>query len=146
MKKKTKKIQIIDWLDFGSFPGTILFIVGHDYNSAIKYLKKNFKKSFWESAWPEALEEIKSKFDEKIDGFAGRYVMTHKSKGEQITMILCLKNFNFTDGDYSVLAHEILHLINFELKTLLDRDREHEAEAYTHTHIMMSALNKLRGN
>jgi len=60
--------------------------------------------------------------------------------------IILTEEFDFSDYAYCKLAHEVLHICQFILPDILNRDREYECEAYLHTHIMMQCLNQIRGN
>ena len=62
-----------------------------------------------------------------------------------VSQIIFIKIFDFSDWSMCTLAHECLHITQFMLPEILDRNREYECEAYLHTHIMEQALNKLRG-
>lgn len=59
---------------------------------------------------------------------------------------IIIPRFDFDDDDCFVkLAHEIVHICQFFLPDVLNRNTEIECEAYLHTHIMRQALKKLRG-
>lgn len=141
MKKHTK---ILQWLDTGIFPATILFAHGFEYDELMKELLKIPAKDW---CWHAGLKEDKSLIDNGTC-FALKRELEHVNGGQDtICFYIILKEqFKFSDYDYCKLAHEVLHICQFMLKDFLDRDREFECEAYLHTHIMKQCLQHLRGN
>lgn len=138
MKKPDK---ILQWLDTGIFPATVLFIHRFSYDETIKLLKKKKAKG-WLDAFGHAIQAHPS----EIGCWANSTVMENLKTNETITyFFIRIPNFDFTDYDYCKLAHEILHLTQFMLPDLLDRNKEHEAECYLHTHLMKQCLKALRG-
>lgn len=135
--------RVIHWLDTGIFPATILFSCGFTYDEIIKDLKKKKAKD-----WLNGLDEDKELINCKASwGMAMRRDCENTKTGEKkILFYIILKDrFDFTDGSYCKLAHEVLHICQFFLPDILNRNKEHEAEAYLHTHIMNSCLKALRG-
>lgn len=45
--------------------------------------------------------------------------------------------------DLVKLAHECVHICQFYLPDVLDRNKEHEAEAYLHSHLMTQVIEHL---
>lgn len=136
--KKPKSVDMITTVDFGIFGGKIMFSCGYSFKQLIKELKKQECYD-----WAKGL---KKKKDE--DGVAGHaFVRNVKRKGSKTThYYLCLpKSWTWTDDEYVTLAHEALHLCQYKLSEILNRDVETEAEAYTHTHIMKQILSRLKG-
>lgn len=77
--------------------------------------------------------------------FALRRVLEHPKHGKKIChFILIFDDFKFTDDEMCKLAHEVLHICQFYLPDVLNRDKEIEAEAYLHTHLMSQCLKLLR--
>ena len=136
MKKRT---QILHWINNGCYPGYIMFSCGFTHDELCKLLKT--KKA---DGWLRGINGDKKLFDE-CKGLASQRTITDQKTGKEITlMYLYLKNsFEFTDEDYIVLSHEVLHLCQFFLPDLM-KNREIEAESYYHSHIMRQCLQILR--
>jgi len=146
---KKKKLKLIEFLNMGSFPGLILLSVGHTYDELIKQLQKNYKTGNWEKD-PSGLELwlFGIQGDERLlnNGkfFGLRRELTHPKFGTRYLYYIILQEFDFSDEHMVILAHECLHICQFHLPDILDRNKEHEAEAYLHTHIMRQCLEKMR--
>lgn len=129
--------KVLHWLDFGIFPGYCLFSCGFSQSELISELKK--KKA---DDWLLGLSN-----DKVIPKKCGlRRDIENKKTGESKTMhyIIHQPRFTFSDYDFTVLAHEIVHICQFYLPDVLDRNLEIEAEAYLHTHLMTQCLKALR--
>lgn len=131
--------KVLYWLDTGIFPATVMFSCGFNYDELTKLLKQ--KKA---SDWLQAMQ-----YQEKFirgSGYCAYAVDLINSKGQQKKLfhIYLDKTFRFTDTEYIKLAHEILHICQFLLPDILNRDKETEAEAYLHTHLMEQCLKILR--
>lgn len=135
------KIKTIQWLDMGIFPGTVMFCSGFKYHEIIKHLKKCKA-----SAWICGLQNEATLFS-KTNRMALRRDIENKRTGSEKVMfyIIFQDQFTFSDHDMCVLAHEVLHIVQFFLPDILDRNKEREAEAYLHTHLMEQCLKHLRG-
>jgi len=136
--KKSKRF--IECLNTGIFPVHVSFSVGYTYEEIIAYYKK-----IKAHGYALGLNEDKA----LIDGgtfFALKRTVTIKTSGQESTYFyLILKRpFEFCDWDMIMLAHECLHLCQFILPEILDRNREYESEAYLHSHLMTQALKLLR--
>jgi len=137
---KQKQVKLLHWLNTGIFPANIVFSCGFGYDEIMKLLKQ--KKA---DNWHEGLLHDKS----LIDG-GGWFALSRtveKKEGAYVHLyyIILKYDFEFTDYDYCRLAHEVLHICQFMLPDILNRDREYECEAYLHTHIMQQCLKALRG-
>lgn len=141
MTKKATKI--IKWLDTGIFPASIMLSVGFNYDEISYHLTK---MKAW--PWKTALSLDKPLIDGGNNFALRRIIENKKTKEiERRLFYLILKTpFNFSDYDYCKLAHECVHLCQFILPDMLDREREYECEAYLHTHIMKQCLDAIRGN
>jgi hypothetical protein len=140
MPKKNKKYLGMAWLDHGCFPDCTMFAFGMGYDEIITMLKR--KK---DEAYIEGLKDSK----ELIDGghfFALARTLKNKEGEVRNLYYLIIKEFQFDDLHYCILVHECLHITNFFLQRVLNRDTEFEAEAYFHTHLMEQCLKFLRGN
>lgn len=128
------------WLDCGIFPVVVMFSCGFSYDEVVKLLKK--KKA---EHWLIGLGEDKDLVD-KSNYLAMRRDIEYKKTGEKKTMfyIFIGQLFKFTDYEMAKLAHEVLHICQYSLPDILDRNKEHEAEAYLHTHLMRQCLKILR--
>lgn len=126
----------INWLNFGTFRGSCLFVCGFTYDETVKILK--MKKSY---EWLAAFESTKKVWDNDNWGFASKREM----ESGVLHFFLVLKNrFDFKDDSHIKLAHEILHLASFHLKDFLDPIVENECFAYTHSHLMEQCYKILR--
>lgn len=135
-----KEYQYLHWLDFGIFPATVLFAIGFQYDDMIATLKK--KKA---NLWADAISDDKELIDSD-KYFALKRQSKDIKTGKIVTYfyIIMKGSFKFTDYEMCVLAHECLHICQFFLRDVLDRDKEIEAEAYLHTHLMSSILKIMR--
>lgn len=148
---KNKKLKVIDFLNFGIFPGIVLFSCGNSYEELISTIDKEYKAKRWKqeqgyNLWSLGLKNEKS-FIESGCYFALKRELENEKEGLEKTLyyIIITEQFEFTDYQMCKLAHEILHICQFHLPPILNRDREYEAEAYTHTHLMSQCLKILRG-
>lgn len=127
-------------LDAGIFPFKILLTSGFTYDEIIKELKKQKCDQ-----WALGLRDDKE-FIQSGKNFGMKRTITHPKHGESTFFYIIFTDiFNFSDYSMCKLAHEVLHICQFMLPMMLDRNREYECEAYLHTHIMEQALQKLRG-
>lgn len=130
---------VIEILNFGSFPGKILFTSGYGYDEICKELKKQKCHE-----WLQAFESTKWLWENKNWGFASSRTLS--IKGEDFYYnFLCLKNrFDFSDTHHAKLSHEVIHICSFHLHDVFDVIKENEAFAYTHTHILNQCYKVLR--
>lgn len=135
-----KKFEGMSWLNMGCFPHDVLFAFNMDYKEITQMLKEK-----------ESLDYLAGlKKDKQLIKDGKYFALSRPVKsdtGEIFELYyIIIKEFNFTDDDYCILAHEVLHITNFYLQKVLDRNKEFEAEAYFHSHLMRQCLNVLRGN
>lgn len=73
-------------------------------------------------------------------------IYNNANEGRRLNYIFLYDGFNFTkDYDYCALAHEIIHLLQFNLPRFgIDMHKETESSAYIHTHVMSECLEALR--
>lgn len=127
-------------LNAGIFPYKILLCSGLSYDEIVKELKKQKCHE-----WALGISQDKD-FIDSGKNFALKRTITHPKHGESVHYYIIFTNsFVFNDWWMCKLAHEILHICQFMLPSILDRNNETECEAYLHTHLMEQALKKLRG-
>ena len=145
-KKKTpekKPNAGLKFLDTGIFPGTVLFCYNYTYDKLIERLHK-VEKQYGSTGWSVGIEYDKDLM-EKTQKLAMKREVNHPDFGERtLFYIWWTDEFKFEDYDYYALAHECLHICQFYLPDLLERNREFEAEAYLHTHLMKQCLQAIR--
>ncbi len=129
--------KLITYLNFGSFPGLIQFSSGFTYNEIMKIQKTDPESKEW---------RIALRPDKELIDSGDYWALKRRSRNIDYFFLIMVPPFSFSDKDYCILAHEVLHLCQFRLTGTLDRNTEVEAEAYTHTHIMEQCLKALRGN
>lgn len=134
MGKKVKN-QSLGYLNTGIFPAIVMFSVGFSHKEIVKVLKDTDAKD-WRKGIRGDLDLI-----EEAEWLA----MKRLWKGKRLFYIILKDCFNFKDISYCKLAHEVLHICQFVLPEMLERDREIEAEAYLHTHLMAQCLEQIRG-
>lgn len=141
MKTNKKVVKLLYWLDAGIFPSTILFSMGFSFDEVQTEFKK--KKA---TSWALSLSEDRERWDNS-NYRAFKRVLENKKTGKEIDhFIIKIKEpFGFTDFEYCKLAHEVLHICQYMLPDILDRNEEHEAEAYFHTYLMNEILKRIRG-
>lgn len=136
--KISYKIQY--FLNTGIFPATICFNCGFTYDEIISVLKK--KKA---NEWILPIENDKSLIDSgKNFALARTMVNTKTGKEVKFFYIILIDRFKLTDYEMCILAHEILHICQFMLPAILNRNKETECEAYLHTYLMEDILKILR--
>lgn len=139
MKKKPKKISVIDWVNTGIFSPVICFSCGYSIQELKNYLKK-----VKAHGWLDAVNA--TTLDDGTWYGLKRTIEVIKTKEVKNYLFIIIPRFDFNDDDcYVKLAHEALHICQFYLPDVMDRNREFECEAYLHTHIMRQCLSKLRG-
>lgn len=137
-KKERTIVKIIRTLNAGIFPPKIIFSVGFGYDELIKKLSK------YNDGWETALKEDKELIDSQKYLALKRTVTIKNKKPVEYYYIIIREQFLFTDSSMCMLAHEVLHICQFFLPSVLEMDREIECVAYTHTHIMQQCLMELR--
>jgi hydroxymethylpyrimidine pyrophosphatase-like HAD family hydrolase len=134
----TKKRSIIHYIDFGIFPGGVLFTNGFDVDGLKKELKRQ-KTDEWLNAFL-----IEEEFFSKANYAYAKVIQEKKGKEANFFFLFTKEQFRFTDEEYIKLAHECLHICQCFLIDILDRNKESEAEAYLHSHLMNECLSVLR--
>lgn len=139
---KKKVVKGMYWFDTGIFPATVMFVFGFTYDEILAELKK--KKA---DTWAMAISEDR-KLMETSNYLAMKRCLTNTKTNKSVDhfIIKITEPFNYTDYDYCRLSHEVLHICQYLLPDILDRNKEHEAEAYLHTYLMRKCLTALRGD
>lgn len=147
---KKKKIQKIEFINFGIFPGHCLFAHQFSYEELIMTIDAEYNSKRWKDDEPFWKLGIGAESDKRLIDY-GDYMalsreLVNASKGinKKLFYLIIKSDFKFTDYEYCKLAHEVVHLCQFYLPDVLDRNKEPEAEAYLHTHIMDQVLKILR--
>lgn len=140
-KKKQKGIKVIECLDCGIFPVTVMFSCGFNYGEIMDVLKERKAHD-----WYLGLTDKEEWVNKHPFSALHRTIEHGKSKQvKELYYIILTEPFLFRDGSYVILAHEVLHICQFVLPRILKRDEELEAEAYLHSHLMKQCLTALRG-
>lgn len=142
MSKRDKGASVLQFLNFGIFPGGVSLCCGFTYAEILAHFRKHKATDF-----AAAIENDEAKFAECDCQAMYRSVgrnLRGKNEVRHLFFIYFKNRFTFTDEEMCKLAHEILHICQFYLPDVLDRLREREAEAYLHSHIMRQALEALR--
>lgn len=145
---KVKK-KMVRFLDMGTFPGTVLFSAGFTTEEFYAHIEKNYKTGRWakqdgSEIWLDGIRGEKAKFATNNYWAAYRRLEHPKHGKKNCFYILIFDEFKFTDEEMIKLAHECLHICQFYLPDVLNRDQEIEAEAYLHSHLMRQCLKELR--
>ena len=126
----------INWLNFGIFYGNCLFICGFSYDEVML----NFKKKKTPDGWVKAFKDTKEIWDNDNWGYASKRTID----GVLYFILVLKKRFDFKDESHARLAHEVTHIISFNLRDVLDPMTENEAFCYTQTHLMTQCYKILR--
>lgn len=129
---------ILTSLNFGVYPGYCVFAYRYSYDEIIAELK-NQNCNEWVAGLGNDAELLSDG-----DYFALHRHFDYKGQEKHLYYIILKKKFKFTDQCYATLAHEVLHICQFYLPRILDRNKEHEAEAYLHTYLMVECLKYIR--
>ena len=135
-----KADKVLYWLDMGCYPGHTVFVRGFSFDQ-VRNLMRRKKANDWLDAFNFAVLNQSEK-----GCWANKTTMENKKTGEvKHYFFIYVHTFSFLDYDYVKLAHEVLHICQFYLPDILDRNKEHEAECYLHTHLMQQCLKIMRG-
>lgn len=144
--KKPSKVKVkasgkyIETLDCGIFPCKVMLCIGFSYTEIMGWLKQG---KAWD--WSAGLSTCEQLLKDAPHAALYRLVDHKDTKEERhLYYLISTKVFDFSDWSMVMLAHEIVHLCQFILPRILDRNKEIEAEAYLHSHLMQQALKILR--
>lgn len=134
-KPKKKELMYMSTLDMGIYPGRVLFTCGYKISEILDQLKEERCAD-----WYNGIEHS----DLKDDQWYGLKRVIDYGEGPITLYYIIIPSFKGTNDDYCKLAHEVLHICQFHLPDILDRNREWESEAYLHTHLMKQCLDVLK--
>ncbi len=132
-----KIVELID-LDFG-FCQQVIYIQGH---TKLKNVMKHFKKGeFIYDAVKEGLEDF-----EKGNKSYNGYVVTMKyDNGFMIPILVMCKPVDTSDPrSLSILAHEVIHVLQEIKNKFLSNQTEKEFEAYLYEKIFFEILTLIK--
>lgn len=133
MKKLIKKH--IFWADWGTFYGSTMVCCNwKDYAEVFNHLK--IKKIV---EWEAALK-VKPFID--ANHFSVWFVEDKDGK-EKSFSILWLLDWKPDLEHYKILAHELVHAVQFKMPDFLDVTKEYEACAYTHSYLFENIAKEL---
>lgn len=140
MARKEKDLKILEWIPMGHFPGYLMFNYRFKHKELMIELD-NLQASNYIQAFSDDPERVDKNW------CAMHREMENTKTGEKINlyMLNIPDVFDFNEPyDYCKLAHEVLHICQFYLPDVLDRNIEIEAEAYFHTFLMEKILNLIK--
>ena len=141
-----KSNKIIDWINFGIYPGYCMFSVGFTFDEIMLHLKESEGNDRDLKDWISGIEDDKALIDSGSNfGLKRTLENTKTGKVKHLSYIIFTDRFGFTDYEMCKLAHEVLHICQFVLPDFMDVEREFESVAYTHTHLMSQCLELMRG-
>lgn len=126
-------------LNFGSFPGKVLFTAGYTFEEVCTELKKQKCAD-----WLIAFKECKYLTGSGVAGFSSKRYVDIKKKEYEYCFVFLRDEFDFSDRHHAVLSHELIHICTHHLSSMLDIVKENEAFAYTHTHLLTQIYTVLR--
>lgn len=138
-KKRARKTKVITTLNFGCFPGYLLFTAGYSVEAVRKHLKK--QKS--DPGWYRAIAQ--DEFNDNLGYAFRRSVVSKTGKSTDYFYVILKEPFDWEPESYIMLAHEFVHILQFYCPLIMNRDNEIEAEAYLHTHLMRQAIDRMNG-
>jgi hypothetical protein len=141
MNKKKKIVRLIRYINIGVFPREIMFCVGFTPEQIIEHLKKHKEKE-----WIQGIENNIDFIKKSIYCACSQQIIDTKTERpiKRLYYLIFTEPFMFEDGSYTILAHEVLHVVQFALKDVLDITEEYEAFAYTHSFVMNKCLAYIR--
>lgn len=133
---KNKEFKILDFINFGNYPGYCMVSFGFNYEEICRILKR--KKA---DGWLRGIADEKDLFESTSYLACHREMCNPATKEKANFYYIFFKEcFTPTPDNIIYLAHECLHITQYYLPRVLDRNKEHEAEAYFHTHLMRQCL------
>lgn len=126
----TKDSKIMKWVEFGMFPGGMMFIQNMSHKEVSSQLRKGAAKE---------LKKCKDVFKSENP------TVLRFQKGSREFLMVFQKGCDLNDlTDVVTLAHECLHICQMLLPDFLNRDEEQECEAYFHSYLMDTIIGILK--
>lgn len=108
-------MQVLTTLNFGSFPGKIIFSSGYTFKDICKELKK--QKC---GEWLTAFKTTEYLFTKDCAGFSSTRCIEVDGKEYEYHFICLRDEFDFSDKHHTTLSHEVIHCCTFHLSNMLD--------------------------
>lgn len=124
-------MKVLSTLNFGSFPGKVMFSCGYLFDEVMKELKKQKCNE-----WATAFNSCRDLSDQGTAGFAAQRRLVIKGNSYVYSFIFIRDEFDYSPKHHATLSHEVIHACTFHLSDMIDIVKENEAFAYTHTHIL----------
>lgn len=142
-----KNKKVIEWIKLGQFGGYFMFSCGYDYNEIIARLCRNDLDKKEAAKWKAGIIGDMDLINNKSSwGTALKRVIENKKTSDSVTLFyIIIKGFDGSSEAFIKLAHECVHICQFFLPDVLDRNKEIEAEAYFHTYIMQECIKVMEG-
>lgn len=132
-------MKVLGTMNFGSFPGKLMFSAGYTFEEVCVELKKQKAKE-----WLLAFKDCENLTGSDVAGFSAKKYISINGKEYEYNFVFLRDVFNFSDRHHAVLSHEIIHICTHHLSQMLDIAKENEAFAYTHTHILTQCYKMIR--
>jgi hypothetical protein len=132
-------MKVLSALNFGSFPGNIMFSAGYTFDEVCEELKKQKCTD-----WLIAFRACKHLTGSGVVGFSSKQFVEIKGKEYEFCFVFLRDVFKHTDRHHAVLSHEVIHICTHHLRDMFDIVKENEAFAYTHTHILTQCYDVIR--
>lgn len=132
-------MKVLSTLNFGSFPGKLMFSAGYTFDEVCRELNKQKCPE-----WLQAFKECEYLAIPACAGFASKRYIHIKGKEYEYNFVFMRDVFDFSDQSHSYLSHEVIHICTFQLSPMLNIVKETEAFAYTHTHILTQCYKVIR--
>lgn len=141
--KKRDNKKVLTWITNDTFPLTVMFSMGYnDYEELLKEVSRREGKIISGPGYKDVIEVHRDKI------ITADYLATktefenNKTKKERFFYTIHVRDrINLANPLHlTYLAHECLHICQYFLPRVLDRNKEHEAEAYLHTFLMEAVI------
>jgi hypothetical protein len=135
---------ILTFLNFGIVPGHCMFVCGMDEKQALKRFRKEYLSCDDSDVWDKSLSNIIEDESVTTNFYACDATFVKDGRNHRTYFIFFKEEWGGTDGSYVILAHEVLHVVQFFSAHVFDRTKEIEFEAYLHTHLMSQCLDAIQ--
>lgn len=139
--KKQPHPKLIQPINFGCYPGTCMFILGF----TLQHTLWRMKRQRADSDWIRCIESMINNTDLSEKSYwSHEAILVNTDGAKKHFFFIYMKDWEDNNWYHCALAHEALHIIQYYLPDILDRNTEHEAEAYLHTHLMRQMLSHIQ--